>query len=80
MTKRKTATQKEIYEFWTLALRNEETDFKDELKVSELIAKCLGMFNSFGQADREEAPERMSLQEKLALIDRIKNDDIESVN
>ena len=40
----KIADMKEVKEFWTNLLRDDETDVKDRLKASEYIAKTRGAF------------------------------------
>lgn len=40
----KIADMKEIKEFWTSLLRDDETDVKDRLKASEYMAKTRGAF------------------------------------
>ena len=42
MAKKKIASLEEIATFWTEILRNEESELKDRLKVSELLTKVLG--------------------------------------
>ena len=41
---KKIADMKEIKEFWTNLMRDEETDVKDRLKASEYMAKTRGAF------------------------------------
>lgn len=41
---KKIATMQEVREFWTTVIRDEDTDMKDRIKVSELIGKSNGEF------------------------------------
>ena len=69
------ADMEEITAFWTSILRDEHAELRDKLKVSELLAK-VGRGADDIEADHEtegvEAIEALSLQEKLQIIDRIK--------
>ena len=40
----KVASMQEVREFWSTVLRDEESDLKDRIKVSELIGKANGEF------------------------------------
>lgn len=51
------ADMKEIKEFWTNALRNEETDFKDRLKASEYIARTNAAFVDKTEVDIKTLPQ-----------------------
>lgn len=66
------ADMEEITAFWTSILRDEHAELRDKLKVSELLAK-VGKDTYSVETDHEsEGIETMSLQEKLKIIDRIK--------
>ena len=70
----KTAAAKEILGFWTDILRSEESDLKDKLKVSEYLAKGLGVFNESSKEIKPKSDEeKMSLKEKLEYIEKLKN-------
>ncbi len=70
---KKVAAANEIRQFWTDILRDSESDMKDKLKVSELLAKDLGVF---GENKEDEHPkenfEKMTLKEKLDYIEKLK--------
>lgn len=56
-------------------MRNEESDLKDKLKVSEYLAKGLGVFSDsgVGKEKTKSSEEKMSLKEKLEYIEKLKN-------
>lgn len=70
----KTAAPKEILGFWTDILRSDESDLKDKLKVSEYLAKGLGVFSEAGKEEKPKSDEeKMSLKEKLEYIEKLKS-------
>lgn len=69
----KTATRGEITEYWTMLLRDEQTELKDRLKVSELLAKAVGVFDEPQRADKEDFLYAMSLNERLEYANELIN-------
>ncbi len=56
-------------------MRNEESDLKDKLKVSEYLAKGLGVFSDGINKEKPKSnEEKMSLKEKLEYIEKLKNE------
>ena len=66
------ADMEEITAFWTSILRDEHAELRDKLKVSELLAKVGRCTNDTEDLCETEGIEAMSLQEKLQIIDLIK--------
>lgn len=74
------ACKREIYEFWTSVLRDESAEIKDRIKISELLAKAMDLFSPSEQTVEEKGKEEkraLSLEEKLEIIRRIKNDGVD---
>lgn len=69
---RNVAAANEIRRFWTGILRDSESDMKDKLKVSELLAKDLGVFCESREEEPKEEFEKMTLKEKLSYIEKLK--------
>lgn len=82
MTQKKRAKKKdvadmnEITKFWSGILRDEESDLKDRLKVSELLSKVQGSSFECERDNFDEKLEEMSVAEKMALIERIKDGEV----
>lgn len=66
MSESSIATLKEIAVFWTEILRDEDSDLKDKLKVTELLSKYSGEIIS--EKDREE----LTLEEMYGYIQKIR--------
>jgi hypothetical protein len=73
------AGKSEIYAFWTSVLRDENAEIKDRIKISELLAKAMDLFSPPEPRESKppEAQNEMSREEKLEMIQRIKNEGID---
>ncbi len=69
----KEAGAREIRQFWTDILRDSQSEMKDKLKVSEYLAKDLGVFLEKEEETPKSEFEKMSLKEKLEYIEKLKN-------